>query len=74
MTKTLVCPSPTTCQLGGQGEWDVVWHFTFVKDKSGKLFLRSITEDDEVLADPADVANEHAEQAKLIEKLAVPCK
>jgi hypothetical protein len=72
--KSLVCTSTTECSAGGRGEWDTVWHFKFIKDKAGKLFLRAVTEDDEVLVDPAEVAKEHAGQTKVIDKLAVRCK
>ena len=73
-SKTLACTSATECSAGGAGEWDTVWHFKFIKDKAGRLFLRAITEDDEVLVEPAAIAKEHAGQTKVIDKLAVRCK
>jgi len=70
--KTLACPTATECRAGGQGEWDPVWHFKFV-ERGGRLVLRAVTEDDEVLVGDADVAAEHAAQDQRIAKLAGRC-
>lgn len=74
-TDHLVCtarPRPT-CQAGGAGEWDPVFHFTFGPRSSGhgsKLVLRAIAIDDEVLADPDRLGTLHAEQANLLAHIA----
>jgi hypothetical protein len=63
----------STCRAGGQGEWDPVLHFQFVKDDGGQLFLHAIAIDDEVLVGDDTIRAEHAAQAKLIAKLATAC-
>jgi hypothetical protein len=64
---------PPTCQAGGAGEWDPVFHVTFGTRGTGRgqrLVLRAIAIDDEVLADPDRLAIEHARQANLLAHLA----
>lgn len=69
----LVACSKDTCRAGGRGEYDPVFHFHFART-AGRLVLRAVSYDDEVLVSADDIRAEHAMQAALVVKLSVPCE
>ncbi|HEX4420853.1 MAG TPA: hypothetical protein VH165_23215 [Kofleriaceae bacterium] len=60
----LTC-TQNACRVGGAGEWDPVYHFTF-----GPRGVRGIAIDDEVLVGAGEIAAEHARQARQLAQLA----